>query len=482
MDITSLSELDSMSQGDRKIQVKLSRKWLQTDPTTGNVSGANMILVDSYDNRMHCWIPLSLFSKMEAVFFQGSIYELQKFEVCTYTGKFRCFDSATHIVILPETIVIPLDDTYSNIAEHVFHFTTLSNVASADLKDSHLVDVAGIIEAVGVFVPVTRNNVVKHCYLDIVITDLITAVNARLWDHFAISFYNALKAATEHPVITILSCCQLKRNEYNGVCHVRNVAATEFHLNANVSYVQNLRKRSFFVTKTISTVSTIHRPNCYYVLQIFRCEWVMKCNLRFNIEHSFPVYYPPIEMTFNRGGVFMHWRLGAMNTSNEEAIPIDSVPARHVSRNILFDKTNIIDDLSGTKALEPKGRMCGNQLRCAVENCVPSSQQIPTSKLRAVDSNMKKKPASKKNAPLLMKENVEHDQRLPSKPKFKFLDSGIKKNNGRKKKTTASTLSNSKHRNDDCDVTPCRRDAIGSEEETIIVPALRTKTGKFNLA
>lgn len=121
-----------------------------------------------------------------------------------------------------------------------------------------------------------------------------TAVNARLWDHFAISFYNALKAATEHPVITILSCCQLKRNEYNGVCHVRNVAATEFHLNANVSYVQNLRKRSFFVTKTISTVSTIHRPNCYYVLQIFRCEWVMKCNLRFNIEHSFPVYYPPV--------------------------------------------------------------------------------------------------------------------------------------------------------------------------------------------
>ncbi|KAL1809350.1 hypothetical protein ACET3Z_026340 [Daucus carota] len=74
-----------------------------------------------------------------------------------------------------------------------------------------------------------------------------THVNARLWDNFALSFHNALKAATEHPVIAILSCCQLKRNEYSGVCHVRNVAATEFHLNANVSYVHNLRKRFFDV-------------------------------------------------------------------------------------------------------------------------------------------------------------------------------------------------------------------------------------------
>ncbi|KAL1809349.1 hypothetical protein ACET3Z_026339 [Daucus carota] len=200
MDITTLSQLDPMSESERKIQVKLTRKWLQTDESNGNVCGCNMILVDSYDNRMHCWIPYSLLSQMEAVFFQGSIYELQKFEVCAYTGKFRCFDAETHIVLLPETLISPLDGTSFNIPQHIFHFTNLQAIASADLKDSHLVgiilfsccfkqclvlfvtmsvlstslsDVAGIVDAVGIFAPVTGETSLKHYYLDIVITDLM---------------------------------------------------------------------------------------------------------------------------------------------------------------------------------------------------------------------------------------------------------------------------------------------------------------------
>ncbi|KAL1809351.1 hypothetical protein ACET3Z_026341 [Daucus carota] len=159
-------------------------------------------------------------------------------------------------------------------------------------------------------------------------------------------------------------------------------------------------------------------------------------------------------MAFNRRGVFMDWRLGAMNTYNEEHIPINSAPRRNVSGNILCDKTNFIDHLNPGKVLDPKVRFLENQVNNAAETSVPA---MPNSHSPSMVSKMKRKSASKKNSSLMMKENVQPGQPLPSKQQSTLSKLGINKNTAKKKNTTAATLSKSKNINDHCSVKPSAR-------------------------
>ncbi|KAL1813303.1 hypothetical protein ACET3Z_023368 [Daucus carota] len=247
MEDSSLAQLQLTESCDLVLRGRIARKWLELDENTGAVLGVNLIMIDSDDKRLHCWISKELFSMFDKLIVPRCIYDIQHYQVSPYTATNRCFRAENHLLFLPNTTAVCVDDPCCNISLDVYNFFDLKNIASADTRNSYLTDVVGIIDHVGEICRVTSSPKGNKIFLDFCITDLITDVKVRFWDNFALSFKKAYAESSEHPTIVIISSSQLKRNEYNGSSHVRSVSATHFCFNANVSRVHHLRKRFFDV-------------------------------------------------------------------------------------------------------------------------------------------------------------------------------------------------------------------------------------------
>ncbi|KAK1380420.1 hypothetical protein POM88_027164 [Heracleum sosnowskyi] len=227
---------------DWKIKVRLARKWEQTN-RDGHLQGVHMILIDEYHKRMHAWIRCTLMKSFDDRFVGGETYEISNFIVAPYTEKHKCFEGDIQIVLTSRTIVTALQQKYSLIPDNIFKFTNLKHFKDATEQDNHLIDIIGVIDDVRPLKHVTKTTNGDQFFREFVVTDLIHRVKVFFWNELATAFDISFNQATDQPVIIIISCCNMIRNDYNGDTAIRNMPATTFDLNANCDTVDTLRKR-----------------------------------------------------------------------------------------------------------------------------------------------------------------------------------------------------------------------------------------------
>ncbi|KAK1347229.1 hypothetical protein POM88_055052 [Heracleum sosnowskyi] len=243
MEYGSLADLELTSKHDGKIKVRLARKWRESNRHSGTMNGVHLILIDEYHKRMHGWIKSSLLQNFDNQFVDGENYEICNFAVAPYTEKYKCFESDTQIVLTNVTVVTPLEEKYSFIPDNIFHFTNLKHFVDATEEDSNLLDIVGIVDDVKPMKYVTNTTDGDQYFMEFVVTDLIHQVKVFLWNELASSFQHAFNQAADEPVIIVISCCRMIRNNYNGVMTIKNMAATTFDMNVNCDRVHTLRTR-----------------------------------------------------------------------------------------------------------------------------------------------------------------------------------------------------------------------------------------------
>lgn len=88
---------------------------------------------------MHGWISPNLVHRFGNDLLEGQTYEIQNFIVSTYTERYKCFASGTHIYFTQITtlkVVLPSQiDTFGEI----FDFTYLGNINPSLFQDIHCI-------------------------------------------------------------------------------------------------------------------------------------------------------------------------------------------------------------------------------------------------------------------------------------------------------------------------------------------------------
>ncbi|KAL1808435.1 hypothetical protein ACET3Z_025425 [Daucus carota] len=226
------------------IEVTVTRKWAETT-SDNRVHGMNLIFVDKYDNRKHCWVPVECLNTVANRLTEGNSYIVNKFSVQPFLQNDRCFDDELHLVLNDNSIVTPIHSSSAGIPKDVFHFTNMRNLSNPASEITYLIDVVGIIEDLKPLETVDGPSLYeKHFYHQFYLTDLIHRIRVRFWDGFALQFQNILRNKVNNPPILTISSCKVIKNEYTGEITMRNVKATRLFINYHSDVETNLRKRA----------------------------------------------------------------------------------------------------------------------------------------------------------------------------------------------------------------------------------------------
>ncbi|WOH12422.1 hypothetical protein DCAR_0831926 [Daucus carota subsp. sativus] len=242
MEMTYLHDLHLHQDSNLNIQVAVTRKWTETD-SAERVQGINLIVVDKYDNRLHCWIPSELVNTFIDKFVEGCHYVINNFSVEQFNQKDRCFEAEIHIVLHSETAITEMPTSYSQIPKDIFCFKNLKTILESTQAHDYLIDLVGIVEDLKPMEPVNGPAFEKHFYIEFVLTDLIDRVRVRLWDRCALQFQKQVNDNRGKPSIITISSCKIIKNQYNGETTIRTVKATRTFLNYQTEREVVLRKR-----------------------------------------------------------------------------------------------------------------------------------------------------------------------------------------------------------------------------------------------
>lgn len=88
---------------------------------------------------MHVWISPNLVDYFGNDLIEGHTYEIQNFLVTTYTQKYKCFASETHILFTHLTTVTVFRAFVSDHSPEIFDFTYLGNINQALFQDNYCI-------------------------------------------------------------------------------------------------------------------------------------------------------------------------------------------------------------------------------------------------------------------------------------------------------------------------------------------------------
>ncbi|XP_074373691.1 uncharacterized protein LOC141714043 [Apium graveolens] len=214
MEYYGLDELSEERNQMSIIKVKVSRKWEEKHPATRDLIGLNLILIDQYYKRIHCWVDRTLMKQYADLLCEGKIYSIDKFSVKAYTGTNRCFEMDHHIILLKSSLISKFDDHYTIVPPDICMFVNLKNIHELGNADSALIDVVGMVCSVKQEKNITTHSLEGRTYVDFKITHFINKVKVRFWDDVGQEFYNSFSQATVLPAAIIIASAKLRRNNY----------------------------------------------------------------------------------------------------------------------------------------------------------------------------------------------------------------------------------------------------------------------------
>ena len=86
---------------------------------------------------MHAWIPFGLVSRFHDQIKEGRVYDISKFCVIPYDGKYKCVEGDMHILISHLTQVREVPDIF----EDVLHFVNLAMIDQVHFQDDHCIGI-----------------------------------------------------------------------------------------------------------------------------------------------------------------------------------------------------------------------------------------------------------------------------------------------------------------------------------------------------
>ncbi|KAL8100674.1 hypothetical protein AgCh_032797 [Apium graveolens] len=197
------------------ILIRVAKKWIQTNPPAEE-NGEHLIIIDESHTRMHVWINVNVLPQLAGFFILGKNYKIHNFSIQKSIGKFQCFDSDKHIVLIPTTVT-PLPDSWGLIPGQIYGFTNLKRIPNIEDHETYLIDMIGVLKNKSPIVHSIKNEEDKY-RLKFDLFDDGHCVNVTLFDKFVVEVDNALGKATSKDVIVIVTCARVTR--YDVKCQI----------------------------------------------------------------------------------------------------------------------------------------------------------------------------------------------------------------------------------------------------------------------
>ncbi|XP_017250747.1 uncharacterized protein LOC108221375 [Daucus carota subsp. sativus] len=234
-----ISNLRPNAATDWRLQVRLTRMWRNINRNAETVP-VNFIFVDALGGRIHAWIPPQHFQQLENNFIEGETYVVHRFVVRRYLPmqNERCFENDIYIQLNHMTEVFVIGGV-DYIPPHVFQFTDFDAIVDAARQNQYLIDVVGILQAVGPLTPFRNKYNVQENSIQFTISDMFTSTKVVFYNEMAQSFDQAVRDAVRHPIIVIISSCKAKFMQDEP--KLTDLTPTRFFINENNEAVEDLR-------------------------------------------------------------------------------------------------------------------------------------------------------------------------------------------------------------------------------------------------
>ncbi|KAJ1381999.1 Nucleic acid-binding, OB-fold, partial [Sesbania bispinosa] len=191
--------------------------------------------------RIQCTVKSIHVYLFEGVLLEGSVYMLENFSVALNSAEFKPTMHEFRLFFKRETQVRLIED--SSIPINGFSFVDFSEILNEKNKESHLVDVIGVLTGKGELIEYKRDG--KACnYIVIELENLEGGIKlcCTLWEDFAHLFLKNLEEENTNTYVVVLQFAKMKF--FKGSVGVSNTTYnSKLFVNAKIPGIEDFHMR-----------------------------------------------------------------------------------------------------------------------------------------------------------------------------------------------------------------------------------------------